>query len=166
MEQVNKMNEQSAIGEESLAITAGMQGRVGDEANRNLRAALWNGAARVGSLAMVKCNSLEDVQRAVRHAADRGWPVSVLGGGHDWAARAACTGGVKLDLRRMNSVEPDVGLGTVELGGGTLVNDVLSHLPDDRVVVTGTISTVGMAGLTLGVALASSTAASAWRWTR
>jgi UDP-N-acetylenolpyruvoylglucosamine reductase len=90
--------------------------------------------------ALVKCTSTADVQQAVRIASDHGASISTLGGGHDWAGRAAGRGGITLDLRQLNAVELNRDRSAVTIGGGTLIDDVLAGIPDDLAIVTGTIS--------------------------
>ena len=53
--------------------------------------------------AVVRCRTAEDVQLAIRAARDCDLPLSVRGGGHDWAGRALCEGLV-IDLSGMKSV--------------------------------------------------------------
>src|SRR5262245_54766528 len=59
--------------------------------------------------AVVHCRNAEDVQVAIRIARDCDLPLSVRGGGHDWAGRALCDG-VVIDLTGMRSVivDPDL----------------------------------------------------------
>ena len=120
------------------------------EANRRLGAALWNADVAPDVLALVTCGSAADVQQAVRIASDHGAPISTLGGGHDWAGRAAGRGGITLDLRQLNTVAVSSDRSAVTIGGGALIDRVLNGIPDDLAIVTGTISTVGVTGLTLG----------------
>src|SRR5215467_2707856 len=56
--------------------------------------------------AVVHCRTPEDVQLAVRAARDCDLPLSVRGGGHDWAGRALCPG-IVIDLSPMNGVVVD-----------------------------------------------------------
>jgi len=65
----------------------------GDEAIAKARGALWNAAAEPQPQAFIECRDVQDVQQIVRFAADNGIGVAVLGGGHDWAGRAACKDG-------------------------------------------------------------------------
>jgi FAD/FMN-containing dehydrogenase len=60
--------------------------------------AIW--AKPVGPMprAVAHCRTPEDVQSAIRAARDCQLPLSVRGGGHDWAGRALC-GGLVVDLR-------------------------------------------------------------------
>ena len=76
-------------------------------------------------------------------------PLSVLGGGHDWAGRAVRQGGVVLDLRGMRTVEVQGDVATV--GGGATAGDLITTAAaSGRSAATGTVGAVGMAGLTLG----------------
>ena len=65
--------------------------------------AIW--AKPVGRMprAVVHCRTPEDVQSAIRAARDGDLPLSVRGGGHDWAGRALCDG-IVIDLSGMNGV--------------------------------------------------------------
>ena len=59
--------------------------------------AIW--AKPVGPMprAIAHCRTAQDVQSAIRAARDCNLPLSVRGGGHDWAGRALC-GGIVIDL--------------------------------------------------------------------
>jgi FAD/FMN-containing dehydrogenase len=59
--------------------------------------AIW--AKPVGPMprAVVRCRMPEDVQLSIRTARDCGLPLSVRGGGHDWAGRAL-SAGIVIDL--------------------------------------------------------------------
>jgi FAD/FMN-containing dehydrogenase len=111
---------------------------------------VWNGAISVRPSALVRCESISDIEEVVLHASHYGIPVSVLGGGHDWAGRAFCEGGVVIDLRSMRKVRLDPATEIAESQGGATIGDLLAELPDDTVVVTGTAKQVGMAGFTMG----------------
>ena len=86
---------------------------------------------------------------AIRAARDCGLPLSVRGGGHDWAGRALCDG-VVIDLSGMRSVAvaPDE---RATVSGGARAADVAAATdPLGLAPVTGSVAAVGMAGLTLG----------------
>jgi hypothetical protein len=65
--------------------------------------AIW--AKPIGHMprAVVHCRTAGDVGSAVRAARDCDLPLSVRGGGHDWAGRAPCDG-IVIDLSGMNAV--------------------------------------------------------------
>ena len=54
--------------------------------------AIW--AKPIGPMprAIIHCRTPQDVQLAIRAARNSGLPISVRGGGHDWAGRALCDG--------------------------------------------------------------------------
>jgi FAD/FMN-containing dehydrogenase len=111
--------------------------------------AIW--AKPVGGMprAVAHCLNAEDVQAAIRAARDCDLPLSVRGGGHDWAGRALCDGLV-IDLGRMKDVlvGPDA---TARIAGGARASDVAQRTdPLGLAAVTGSVGAVGMAGLTLG----------------
>ena len=111
--------------------------------------AIW--AKPVGHMprAVVHCRTAEDVTLAIRAARDCDLPLSVRGGGHDWAGRALCDG-IVIDLSGMRSVV--VGSdGTARISGGARAVDVLAGTQSlGLAAVTGSVGAVGMAGLTLG----------------
>ena len=79
--------------------------------------AIW--AKPVGRMprAVVNCRMPEDVQLAIRAGRECEIPVSVRGGGHDWAGRALCDG-IVIDLSTMNAVtvSPDQRVATISGG--------------------------------------------------
>jgi FAD/FMN-containing dehydrogenase len=81
--------------------------------------AIW--AKPVGRMprAVIHCGTTEDVQLAIRTAGDCGLPLSVRGGGHDWAGRALCAG-IVIDLSGMNGVSVDADLRSAIISGGAL----------------------------------------------
>jgi FAD/FMN-containing dehydrogenase len=111
---------------------------------------VWNGAISARPSVLVRCEGVSDIQEVVLLASHYGIPVSVLGGGHDWAGRAFCEGGVVIDLRSMRGVRLDPASEIAKSQGGATIGDLLAGLPDDTVVVTGTAKQVGLAGFTLG----------------
>ncbi|WP_407174352.1 FAD-binding oxidoreductase [Bradyrhizobium sp. STM 3562] len=99
--------------------------------------------------AVVHCRRAADVQAAIDTAGRAGLPLSVRGGGHDWAGRALCDGLV-LDLGDMRDVIISPDRRSALVGGGARTADLL--VATDRlglVAATGSCSGVGMAGLTL-----------------
>ena len=111
---------------------------------------LWNGAVDRHPALIVRCADDRDVVRAVLAARERGLPLSVRGGGHDWAGRAVRDGGVVLDLTGMREVTVDPHAGTAHVGGGARSGDVAAAAAVHGMVpVTGTVNVVGLVGLTL-----------------
>jgi len=112
--------------------------------------AIW--ATPVGRMprAVVHCRTTEDVQLSIAIARDWGLPLSVRGGGHDWASRALCVG-IVIDLSGMNRVSVDADQPRARISGGARASDVAGVTgPLGLAAVTGSVGAVGMAGLTLG----------------
>ena len=114
------------------------------------KSAVWNDARKIHPLALIDCREDSDVQVALNIARDHDVPVSVLAGGHDPSVRSVRDGAMVLDMRSNNRVLFDRNQRVVKIGGGTLTADILRSLPPDEVIVTGTFSTVGLAGFTMG----------------
>ncbi len=112
---------------------------------------IWNGAVTSRPLAVLRCADSADVQNGVRTAREKGLPLSVRGGGHDWAGRALADGGLTLDLSPMRQVSVDPATAVATVAGGATAADVAAAAQRvGLVAVTGTAGSVGMAGLTLG----------------
>ncbi|MCZ7436431.1 FAD-dependent oxidoreductase [Micromonospora sp. WMMC241] len=111
---------------------------------------LWNGAPGATPALVARVRDADEVALAVRVARRCHLPLSARAGGHDWAGRALREGGLVVDLTALRRVDLDPGTGVVTVGGGATAADVLAALrPYDRVVPTGVVRAVGMAGLTL-----------------
>jgi FAD/FMN-containing dehydrogenase len=110
---------------------------------------IWNAAVPVRPAAVVRCADAGQVSEAVRRARADGMPLSVLGGGHDWAGRAVRKGGRIIDLRGMRGVKVD-GEVAAARGGATAADVIAAAAVSGRSAATGTVGAVGMAGLTLG----------------
>ncbi|WP_208611816.1 FAD-binding oxidoreductase [Mycobacterium paraffinicum] len=112
---------------------------------------IWNAAVRHRPALLVRPRSARDVQAAIRVARDRGVRLSVLGGGHDWAGRAVCDGGLVIDMSGMQSVTVDPMTRIATVGGGVIATGLIDAVaPYGLVAATGNCGGVGMAGLTLG----------------
>jgi len=112
--------------------------------------AIWAKPAGPMPRAVAHCLTPEEVQSAIRAARDCQLPLSVRGGGHDWAGRALCEG-IVIDLSAMNGVGLGFDHRTVQISGGARASDVLAVTdPLGLAAVTGSCSSVGMTGLPLG----------------
>lgn len=128
---------------------SGRLSRPGDD-NYAAATAIW--AKPVGRMprAVVHCRTSQDVQSAIRAARDCYLPLSVRGGGHDWAGRALCEG-IVIDLSGMNGVAASSSNRVAQISGGARASDVLAVTdPLELAAVTGSCGAVGMTGLTLG----------------
>jgi FAD/FMN-containing dehydrogenase len=130
-----------------------MLGRVvslGDEDYARTRR-IWNGAVENEPALFAVCETSVDVQAAVRIVRQHGTPLSVRGGGHDWAGRALCHHGLVIDLSRMKQVIVDPQSRIAIVSGGAKVKDVAAAAGAHGLVAAlGNCGEVGMSGLTLG----------------
>jgi FAD/FMN-containing dehydrogenase len=111
---------------------------------------IWAKPADRRPLAAVHCRTANDVQSTIRAARDCDLPLSVRGGGHDWAGRALCDG-IVIDLRAMNGTTIDADGRTATISGGARASEVVAVAePLGLAPVTGSVGAVGIAGLTLG----------------
>jgi FAD/FMN-containing dehydrogenase len=148
-----------SIQAEPAALTAAvhdlrtaMQGRVvlpGEEAYASVRQ-IWDGAVTYRPAVFALCERVTDVQAAVRIARAHRLPLSVRGGGHDWAGRALRDGGLVIDLTHMRQVQVDPVTKVATVAGGAKCRDVNSAVPDGLAALTAGAGPVGMAGFLLG----------------
>ena len=111
---------------------------------------IWNGAVDREPALIVCAETAAEVQAAVLTARDDRLPLSVRGGGHDWAGRALRPGGLVIDLTGMRQVAVDTETRTATVGGGATAREVIAAAaPYGLVAATGTCGSVGMAELTL-----------------
>jgi hypothetical protein len=112
---------------------------------------LWNGQVHTRPAAIARCANTQDVMHTVRWARSRGLELSVRGGGHDYAGRSLCAGGVVIDCSPMRQITIDLAARTARVASGATAGDLIDAArPYGLATPTGTISTVGLAGLTLG----------------
>jgi FAD/FMN-containing dehydrogenase len=121
----------------------------GSEAFAQVR--VWNAAVPNRAALVVRPVDRTEAGAAVRAAARHGVPLSVLGGGHDWAGRALRPGAMVIDLCHLRGVRVDPAGERATAGGGATAADVVRAAGrHGMVAATGLISGVGFAGLTLG----------------
>ncbi|WP_067184215.1 FAD-binding oxidoreductase [Microtetraspora niveoalba] len=98
---------------------------------------------------VVPAESAEDVIAAVRHAADAGLPVAVMGAGH--APGLPAEGGLLITTRRMNGVTIDATARTARVEGGARWADVIGPASEHGLAaLSGSSPGVGVVGYTLG----------------
>jgi FAD/FMN-containing dehydrogenase len=143
---------QNVVGQSEQAVRdlkAQMQGRVtarDDESYENARK-VWNGAVDHYPAAIAFCQSIEDVQAAVRTARAHNMPVSVRSGGHDVAGRSVRPGALVIDLSLMDHVQIDDQIATVS-GGATAAKVIAAATARNLFAVTGWHGLPGMTGTT------------------
>ena len=132
-----------AVMDEERVIVAG------EEAYDEVRQ-IWNGAVDHQPALFALCENVEEVQASIQIARAHDLPLSVRGGGHDWAGRALRHCGLVIDLTRMRQVEVDANSKVATVGGGALASDVIAAAtPYGLAAVTPNVGAVGMAGFLL-----------------
>jgi FAD/FMN-containing dehydrogenase len=93
----------------------------------------------------------DDVVTVARYAADTGTPIAIRAGGHGVDGTAMPNDALVVDLSLLKTIAVDPDAGVVRLGAGVLLHEMDAALADYGLVVpSGTVSTTGIAGLTLG----------------
>lgn len=112
---------------------------------------VWNASIDSRPWAIARCADISDVRRAVAFAAERNLPIAVRGGGHHAAGFATINNGLVLDLSGMTDVRIDASGRTARTGPGVTAGLLQQQAQDSGLFLpVGTVSTVGLAGLTLG----------------
>ncbi len=113
--------------------------------------AVWNAAVTGQPLLVVLPENIQDVVKTLQFARHHTLPLSVRGGGHDWAGRAVAADGILINLRRMNGVEVNAEQKTALVQGGATGIEVSRATEKyNLVAVTPTLGEVGFTGWTLG----------------
>jgi FAD/FMN-containing dehydrogenase len=132
-----------------LAVSLPGQVSTPGDAGYAAATAIWSKPLGRTPRAVVHCQTVDDVRSAIRAARDCDLPLSVRGGGHDWAGRALCDG-VVIDVSSMRSVAVSADR-IAQVSGGVRAADVAAATdPLGLAPVTGSVAAVGVAGLTLG----------------
>lgn len=112
---------------------------------------VWNAMIDHRPALIVRCAGAADVIAAVRFAREHDLLVSARGGGHNIAGKAVCEGGLMLDFSRMKSIRVDPAARTVRAEPGVLGCELDRETQVFGLATpVGTVSTTGIAGLTLG----------------
>jgi FAD/FMN-containing dehydrogenase len=115
------------------------------------RRRVHNGLIDKRPAVIASCHGVADIVDAVRLARTLALEVSVRGGGHNVAGRAAIDQGVMIDLSPMKGIQVNVGARTVRAQGGVLWRELNRETQLHGLATTGGIvSSTGIAGLTLG----------------
>src|SRR5437588_80624 len=131
-----------------------MRGHVFDRASRGFSAVYPVFNERfdyVVPRAVARPLDTNDVRGAVRWAVAHGVPLRARSGGHSYAGYSTLTGGVVLDLLRMNRVTVDRRAGIATIGAGARTIDVYAALARQGATIpAGSCPSVGIGGVTLG----------------
>ena len=100
---------------------------------------------------VVQPSGAADIMNAVSFARERELLVAVKCGGHSFAGKSTCEGGMQIDLSSFRSARVDAESRTAYVSGGSLLG-ALDHesMAQGLVTTAGTVSHTGVGGLTLG----------------
>ena len=68
---------------------------------------VWNGMINKRPAAIALCSSSSDVVACINFARGHDVLISVRGGGHNYAGKAVCNGGLVIDLSRLKAIQVD-----------------------------------------------------------
>jgi FAD/FMN-containing dehydrogenase len=112
---------------------------------------VWNGMIDKRPALIARCARAADVARCVGFAREHEVPLSVRGGGHNYAGKAVCDGGLMLDLSLMKGIEIDAARRTARAQAGLKLGEFDRETQKYGLATTlGVATTTGISGLTLG----------------
>lgn len=134
-------------------LRAGMRGHLlapGDEVYDEARR-IWSTSADRRPALIARCSGTSDVMRALEFARERNLVVAVRGGGHSIPGFSTCDAGMLIDLEPMQGIRVDPVARTVRAQSGATLGSFDRETQQFGLATTmGVVSTVGIAGLTLG----------------
>jgi len=117
-----------------------------DAARRVLNASIDKHPALI-----VQPTGAADIRNAIAFANDRKLLLAVKCGGHSYAGKSTCDGGMQIDLSTFRHCRVDPNARTAYVAGGSLLaaldHEAMAH---GLVTTAGTVSHTGVGGLTLG----------------
>lgn len=113
--------------------------------------AIWNGMFDRYPALIVRCKVINDIVEAVNFARNHDLLLSIRGAGHNVAGNAVCEGGIMIDLSLMKAITVDEENSVVRAEAGVTWNELdQKTVPLGLATTGGTVSSTGIAGLTLG----------------
>jgi FAD/FMN-containing dehydrogenase len=112
---------------------------------------VWNAMIDRHPALIAHCAGVADVIAAITFARNHNLLVAVRGGGHSVAGNAVCDGGLVIDVSPMKGIRVDPVARTAWAAGGVTWGEFDHETQAFGLATTGgTVSTTGIAGLTLG----------------
>jgi FAD/FMN-containing dehydrogenase len=112
---------------------------------------VWNGMIDKRPALIARCIGAADVIACVRFARERDLLVSVRGGGHHYAGKSVCAGGLMIDLAPMKGIRVDPAERTARAQPGLRLGEFDRETQAFGLATTLGVNTdTGIAGLTLG----------------
>ncbi len=116
-----------------------------------LRRTVWNGSIDRRPALIARCGDVEDVVAALAFARRAKLAIAVRSGGHSFPGLSVCDGGIVIDLGSMKQIHVDPRRGTVRAQAGVLLGELdRATQAYGLAVPTGSVTSTGLAGLTLG----------------
>jgi len=98
---------------------------------------------------VVQPSGATDVRKAVSFARERDLLLAVKCGGHSYAGKSTCNGGMQIDLSTLRHAHVNATDRTAHLGGGSLLGELdRESMAVGLVTTAGTVSHTGIGGLT------------------
>jgi hypothetical protein len=112
---------------------------------------VWNGMIDKRPALIARCTGTADVVACMRFAREHGLVVSVRGGGHHYAGKSVCAGGLMIDLSPMKGIRVDPAARTARAQPGLRLGEFDRETQAFGLATTLGVNTdTGIAGLTLG----------------
>jgi FAD/FMN-containing dehydrogenase len=112
---------------------------------------VWNGMIDKRPALIARCTGTADVISCVRFAREHDLLVSVRGGGHNYAGKSVCAGGLMIDLSPMKGIRVDPAARTARAKPGLRLGEFDHETQAFGLATTlGVNADTGIAGLTLG----------------
>jgi FAD/FMN-containing dehydrogenase len=119
--------------------------------NYDVARRVWNGMIDKRPALIAQCSATSDVVACIEFARAESVPVSVRGGGHSFAGKAVCDGGLMIDLSGMKGIEIDTSRRTARAQTGLKLGEFDRETQRHGLVTPlGVATTTGISGLTLG----------------
>src|SRR6185437_9297436 len=112
---------------------------------------VWNAMVDKRPALIARCAGTADVVASVRFAREHDLLISVRGGGHNYAGKSVCEGGLMIDLSPMKGIIVDPGRQTARADAGLRLGEFDQATQAHGLATTLGVNTdTGIAGLTLG----------------
>jgi hypothetical protein len=112
---------------------------------------VWNGMIDKRPALIARCSATDDVVACIEFARAENVPISVRGGGHSFAGKAVCDGGLMIDLSSMKFVKIDASQRMARAQTGLKLGEFDRETQKHGLVTPlGVATTTGISGLTLG----------------
>jgi hypothetical protein len=119
--------------------------------NYDVARRVWNGMIDKKPALIAQCSATSDVVACIEFARAENVPVSVRGGGHSFAGKAVCDGGLMIDLSGMKGIEIDTSRRTARAQTGLKLGEFDRETQRHELATPlGVATTTGISGLTLG----------------